>query len=328
MPSRSWIVCLALALPLAPAAAEPGKSVEPRPEVLVEVRFLCVVDDGMDRLGIDFERDGEPAVPDTGRVRKYLDDAFLDGGKKPVSLDRDQVHEFLKRIQVDSRTKVLSAPPLKTADGKSAVSCTGGSHVYRTGVNVGQVSGSIVLLAKREPVETGMSLLVQPRIAADRRSVRLNLKASVTAEKDSPTLIPVEIRITPPAKDGQPARTLTFTQTIQQPQLTHLEVERELTIPDGGTVLLGGRRREREVRREIAMPLVSKIPYLHRLFRSIGSAREAECVLVMVTAKIVHEDAKNSTASGLEKQVTGLMKRVLDDARDVARFFADGRSPR
>lgn len=321
MPPRSWIACLALVLPLAPAAAKPYKSAQspqPSAEVKIEVRFFSVMDDGFDRVGIDFNGSGEPVRIDTGRLRKYLDDAFRDGGKKPLALKDRQVREFLSQVRADPRTKVLAAPVLKAADGKTVVSCTGGSRTYLTGVNVGQVGGSIVLLGKREPIDTGMSLTVRPNLAADRHSVRLQLKASLTAEKDNPKQIPVEIRITPPAKDGQAAKTLTFQRDLQQPQLLRLEMEKELTIPNGGTVLLGALRKHKQTRREVAVPVLANVPYVGRLFRNIGYAQETENVLVMVTANIVPaEDAK--TAAALEKRLDRVVKRFLDEARQVVR---------
>ena len=47
-----------------------------------------------------------------------------------------------------------------------------------------------------------------------------------------------------------------------------------VSVPDGGTVLLGGVKRLREGRNEFGVPLLSKIPYIDRLFRNVGIGRE------------------------------------------------------
>ena len=49
-----------------------------------------------------------------------------------------------------------------------------------------------------------------------------------------------------------------------------------VSVPDGGTVLLGGIKRLNEGRNEIGVPLLSKVPYVNRLFRNVGIGRSTE----------------------------------------------------
>jgi Bacterial type II and III secretion system protein len=60
-----------------------------------------------------------------------------------------------------------------------------------------------------------------------------------------------------------------------------------VTVPDGGTVLLGGLHRTAEVRRERGVPVLSSIPYVGDLFRCVGTVREPRHVLVLVTPRVV-----------------------------------------
>ena len=60
-----------------------------------------------------------------------------------------------------------------------------------------------------------------------------------------------------------------------------------VTVPDGGTVLLGGVKRLREERREFGVPILSKVPMINRLFRNIGIGRETDSLMLMVTPRII-----------------------------------------
>ena len=69
------------------------------------------------------------------------------------------------------------------------------------------------------------------------------------------------------------------------------EIDKTVTIPDGGTVLLGGLKRETEVRHEDDTPILSRVPYVNRLFKNVGYGRETQMVYVLVTPRIVvHEE--------------------------------------
>ena len=83
-----------------------------------------------------------------------------------------------------------------------------------------------------------------------------------------------------------------FTQLLQSPSISRLALDGAFTVPDGGTALIGGWRREHEVRVENGLPMLSEIPYLNRLFKNAGYHRETECVLMMVTPRIIIEEEK------------------------------------
>ena len=47
-----------------------------------------------------------------------------------------------------------------------------------------------------------------------------------------------------------------------------------MSVPDGGTVLLGGLKPLSEGRNEFGPPVLSKIPYINRLFKNVGYGRD------------------------------------------------------
>jgi len=62
-------------------------------------------------------------------------------------------------------------------------------------------------------------------------------------------------------------------------------------FPDGGTLLLGGQTIAGEAFREQGVPVLSKIPFLKRLFTNTASAKDEQVLLILVkpTIMIQHE---------------------------------------
>ena len=75
--------------------------------------------------------------------------------------------------------------------------------------------------------------------------------------------------------------------TIQLPRFTFTTVSTTVTVPDGGTVLLGGVKRLNEERSEFGVPVLSKTPLINRLFRNIGIGRVTSSLMLMVTPRII-----------------------------------------
>ncbi|MFN9853858.1 MAG: hypothetical protein ACK57P_18745, partial [Planctomycetota bacterium] len=64
-------------------------------------------------------------------------------------------------------------------------------------------------------------------------------------------------------------------------------VSTTVSVPDGGTILMGGIKRLREGRTERGTPILSKIPYINRLFRNTAIGRETSTLMFTVTPRII-----------------------------------------
>ncbi len=78
--------------------------------------------------------------------------------------------------------------------------------------------------------------------------------------------------------------------TVQLPAFQFISVVTTVSVPDGGTVLLGGIKRLSEGRNEFGVPLLSKVPYINRLFRNISIGRETDSLMMMVTPRIIIQE--------------------------------------
>jgi general secretion pathway protein D len=91
-------------------------------------------------------------------------------------------------------------------------------------------------------------------------------------------------------QQGQNAGAANLTVTVQQPVQERVSVTTTVSVPDGGTVLLGGVKRLREGRNMSGVPILNKIPYVSRLFKNTGVGRETESLMLMVTPRIIIQE--------------------------------------
>ena len=77
---------------------------------------------------------------------------------------------------------------------------------------------------------------------------------------------------------------------VQLPTVATVTVSTVVSVPDGGTVLLGGVKSLSEGRNMAGVPILNKIPYISRLFRNTGVGRETASLMMMVTPRIIIQE--------------------------------------
>ena len=82
--------------------------------------------------------------------------------------------------------------------------------------------------------------------------------------------------------------------TVQLPTFSFVTVTTTVSVPDGGTVLLGGIKRLSEGRNEFGVPILSKLPYVNRLFKNVGIGRETQSLMMMVTPRIIIQEEEEA----------------------------------
>jgi type II secretory pathway component GspD/PulD (secretin) len=200
-----------------------------------------------------------------------------------------QVFMFMEAAQGDQRTNVMSAPKLTLFNGQTSVLTVTDMQFFVTNVSVVQAGGQVIFVPFNTPIPTGgIIMTIQATISADRRYVRMNMTPTLTnLASANVALFPMTTFITPIFEGGAVGQPVPFTQFLQQPVIDTVGVLTTVNVPDGGTVLLGGLKRLSEGRNEFGPPILSKIPYIDRLFKNVGYGREAESLMMMVTPRII-----------------------------------------
>jgi type II secretory pathway component GspD/PulD (secretin) len=231
---------------------------------------------------------GYPGIPGFGGLTMGL--AFLSD---------IQVFLFMEAVQGDVRSNVMQAPKLTLFNGQTGNIQVQDFQFFVVGVQVIPQLGQFTYFPTTTLFPLGVQLTIQAVISADRRFVRLSLTPSLAnVVNGEVNLFPVVTPIFPLFDGTATGQPVVFTQFVQQPRLTRVSVQTTVAVPDGGTVLMGGLKRLSEGRNEYGPPILSKIPYLNRLFRNTAYGRSAESLLIMVTPRIIIQAEEEEKQTG------------------------------
>ena len=215
----------------------------------------------------------------------------------------------IEAIQGDTRTNVMQAPKLTMFNGQFANITDTSNRPFVTTVIpvVGDfaVAQQPVILVLAE----GTQLSVQAVVSSDRRFVRLTMLPmfsqigdvdTFTFEGETSSNTGSSTETDPDANETTTANNIQFTRgtTVQLPNFAITSVSTTVSVPDGGTVLMGGIKRLAEGRNERGMPILSKLPYINRLFKNVGIGRETQTLMMMVTPRIIIQEEEEERILG------------------------------
>ena len=90
-----------------------------------------------------------------------------------------------------------------------------------------------------------------------------------------------------------------FTQFLQQPAFDSSSPCRRRCGAGRRHGAAGRAEALSEGRNEFGPPILSKIPYLNRLFKNVGYGREAQSLLIMVTPRIIINEEEEIIQTGV-----------------------------
>jgi type II secretory pathway component GspD/PulD (secretin) len=210
-----------------------------------------------------------------------------------------QVFMFMEAAQGDRRTNVMQAPKLTMYNGQTATINVLDFQYFVTGNIIGLINGQVTVAPQNTPFPIGTTLTMQPVVSADRRFVRISM-APTLANLTTPlaALFPITTIVQTTYDVNLPGPPVPIVQYIQQPQINRITVNTTVNVPDGGTVLMGGLKILREGRNEFGPPILSKIPYLNRLWKNTGYGRDADSLMIMVTPRIIINEEEETRQTG------------------------------
>ncbi len=212
-----------------------------------------------------------------------------------------QLFLFMEAAQGDSRTNVMQAPKLTLFNGQTATLNVTEQAPFVTNVTLTVVNGMVLFQPTVTPLTTGVGLTLQAVISGDRRFVRMSLNPQFNVPVPGPVnIFPVVVPVFPnqgigPGFTPQP---ILFTQMIHLPVFNSISVGTTVMVPDGGTVVMGGLKLLSEARTEFGPPVLSKIPYLNRLFRNVAYGKDTSSLLIMVTPRIIIMEEEQEYETG------------------------------
>ena len=220
-------------------------------------------------------------------ILPFFTDTFTDGD---YSIDLQ-----LNAIARKTGSDLMSAPKVTVLSGKRANIVVAQELRYpesygdiqstvSSGGDVLSGGSSAISITAGTPQDfkmrrVGVEMAVTPNVESD-DSISLKLEPKVTEFEGF-------------VEYGGPSIALTGNQTavvpagFYQPVFSTREIETEVTISDGATVVMGGLTRDEVRSIDDRVPFLGDIPVIGRLFRSEGETRQKRNLLIFVTANLV-----------------------------------------
>ncbi len=228
-----------------------------------------------------------------------------------------EVFFLIQASKGDTRSNIMQAPTVTMFNGQSASVSDFTQRSFVTSVI--PVVGDFAVA--QQPVITllpdGTNLNVQAVVSDDRRFVRLSLvpffsqvtdvdeftfDGSSTTERTTNSVLDTlldAVDLNGGDTADEELQTTVQGVTIQQPVISITTVSTVVSVPDGGTVLMGGIKRMSEGRTESGIPFLSNLPYVNRLFKNVGIGHETSNLMMMVTPRIIIQKELEAEQVGL-----------------------------
>jgi len=215
------------------------------------------------------------------------------------------VSALIHATQARSDSKALSAPKVTVMSGEGAsftiydqvafdLPNTTGTTTTGTGVGTSTTNSNV--MSNVYSTQVGSNLSITPTITKDKKYVLLNI---VSQQIDLLRLRTLQVTSTNPnTTAGAPA---TITQPVTVPETETSNIATRVSVPDRGTLLLGGHKLTAKVEKEVGVPILSKIPLLGRLFSNRSSIQDEKILLILVKPTIIlQEETEHEAIASME----------------------------
>jgi len=294
-------------------------------QVAIEAVFLVVTENYLEDIGLDvdfslnlgskwgqlsFEQSSAVAsTPDIstkigGSLGGIEAAATVTGGYGSI-LDDLQVSFLLRAVQAHTDSKAITAPKNTVLSGESAAFSVSDLVTYalppntQTGVTGTGVGTSTVQQGTQQQIgfiSVGSMLSITPTISHDKKYVLLNIVTTLTDLLRLRTHQVEQVVTTGTVVDTQEYE-------VTVPETETSSVMTRVSVPDGGTLLLGGQKITAEVEKEAGVPILSKIPIVGRLFSNRSTIRDQKVLLILVKPVIMLQEEREAEAiAGMESE--------------------------
>ena len=207
-----------------------------------------------------------------------------------------QYNVMIKALEQHSGSDLMSAPKLTVLSGKTAEIIVAMELRYPT--NYGDIKSEVGSGVSISGTTSSAGVTITAGTPRDfsMRNIGVEMRVTPTVEEDGSISLRLEPRVT--EFEGfveyggmsvavSPAATVTVPPGFYQPIFSTRQIQTEVNIADGTTVVMGGLTRE-EVKQVVdKVPILGDIPLIGLLFRSKSETSQKRNLLIFVTAHTV-----------------------------------------
>ena len=206
---------------------------------------------------------GEQVLDEYGLpILNAAQDAF-----KTVSIE-DNLQIKINALINSSSAEILSRPSILVLDGRQA-RIQVGQQIPITKLPVSSYSGDEILIPDIEYLPVGIVLNIKPRISNDLKKVTMQIETIITETENFSAGV------------------------LEAPIINNRKVESYVRVSDNTPFIIGGLISNKKSSNEGKIPLLSKIPWLGKLFTWKGKQNVKKEVIVVITPHIIEDNSEN-----------------------------------
>ena len=210
-----------------------------------------------------------------------------------------QASAIITAVERANRGTILAAPSLTTINGVRANTFMGNQFAYIASYDVGAGGGnglSPMLDPKIQVLNTGAILDIKPYVSSDLKYVTMEFKpALATLESDFveelfvPIFYPTGFNVgANGGAGGVIGNIIIKPYPLELPNVLIEELQTNVTIPDDGSVLVGGWAKNVDQTMSAEIPFLGHIPFLGRLFGQRGRYSTRSKLYLLATTHIIN----------------------------------------
>ncbi len=192
-------------------------------------------------------------------------------------LDDAEVQMILRAVEKSKRSEVVTEPSLMVYNATRATLTVANQVSYVSDFDVEIAQAASIAAPIVRVVMDGVFLDVTPVVSSDRRSVSIDLRPTVATLRRPIRTFQTSLG------SGSPV-------TIMLPEIELQKIRTRTTVPDGGTVLVGGFKIIEQNEMDSGVPFLNRIPILSFFFQRQGTYESYRRLLILLTARIIIPD--------------------------------------
>ena len=300
MRTRLILIALFLTAPFA-LGQTPATIPDTKPGATIVLNLVSMTDESFAKFALDYPGFAKKGMPDTA----------------PQFFSPNDLTRLWTEVTKDRNVVSITTPKLTLGDGRTGSVTAGQNVTFTTDCETKVVDGKSVDVPKTEVVFLGLTATTTPVVSADRSRVSLRIDVNHKVVEPNVPLLPITKMITPVFEGGSKGQPIPFTQFVQRPVFHEAKAETTVSLASGAgvAVYVGKQPMPTGSTHSFRPPVVSKIPYLNRLFRNENSGVEPRHLILIASATVTDIPVAQELVADYHKAVADGRK---DDALALA----------